>query len=164
MTKIRAICHLRSVNSTASGIVNFLEYGDDKVKIHVQITGLGKNKIHAFHIHEAGDLTDNVKFVSLKSHFNPLNQTHGSINSNNRHLGDLGNLKSNASGEIDVTFIRKDIALSGKLSVIGRSCVLHFGIDDLGKGGNEESLKTGNAGVRMLAGVIGYSKNSKLYF
>ena len=45
-----------------------------------------------------------------------------------------------------------------------RSFVIHEGIDDLGRGDNEESLKTGNAGGRMGCGIIGYAEDSKLYF
>ena len=164
MSKIKATCILNSSELPIYGIVNFLEYGSNRVKIHVHVEGLKKHKKHAFHIHESGDLSDGDKFISLKAHFNPLNKQHGSLNSQNRHVGDLGNLTTDDNGVIDITFISKDIKLSGKTSVIGRSCVLHYGVDDLGKGGNDESLITGNAGGRMLAGVIGYSQHSQLYF
>lgn len=40
-------------------------------------------------------------------------------------------------------------------SIIGRSVVVHTGIDDLGKGGHPDSKKTGNAGGRAGCGVIG---------
>jgi len=51
----------------------------------------------------------------------------------------------------------KLVQLWGPLSVIGRSCVLHAQTDDLGEGGNDESLRTGNAGARIACGVIGLS-------
>jgi hypothetical protein len=44
------------------------------------------------------------------------------------------------------------------LAVIGRSIIIHADEDDCGTGGDEESLKTGNAGKRIACAVIGYDK------
>ena len=47
--------------------------------------------------------------------------------------------------------------LYGENSILGRSCVCHAGVDDLGEGGHELSPTTGNAGGRAACGVIGTS-------
>ena len=62
----------------------------------------------------------------------------------------------NADGTCTQTIKSKFIRLRGKANVLGRSVVIHEKEDDLGNGGDEESLKTGNAGRRIACGVIGY--------
>ena len=43
--------------------------------------------------------------------------------------------------------------------LLGRSLVIHEKKDDLGKGNNNESKKTGNSGKRIGYGIIGLMKN-----
>ena len=51
------------------------------------------------------------------------------------------------------------IQLKGnKYNIIGHGLIIHEDEDDLGLGGNEESLKTGNAGKRIACAVIGYAR------
>ena len=47
------------------------------------------------------------------------------------------------------------VKLIGPHSVIGRSIVVTAGEDDLGRGGHDLSLSTGNSGPRVAGGVIG---------
>ena len=70
-------------------------------------------------------------------------------------MGDLGNVEANDDG--NASYDKEDhlVTLFGKYSVLGRSCVLHAGEDDLGLGGHELSKTTGNSGGRVACGVIG---------
>jgi len=142
------------------GYVKFSEdLINDRIKIELNITGLIPNSLHGFHVHEAGDLTD--KCSSMCSHYNPYKKTHGCPGMIKRHVGDLGNIKTNKNGDARYTFYDDIIKLRGKKSnIIGRGLIIHEDEDDCGKGGDEESLKTGNAGKRIACGVIGYSKQN----
>lgn len=73
----------------------------------------------------------------------------------NPPLGDLGNVTAAADGTIKGTIVDKHVTLFGQYSVIGRTIVVHAGVDDLGKGGHPDSKTTGNAGGRVACGVIG---------
>jgi superoxide dismutase, Cu-Zn family len=70
-------------------------------------------------------------------------------------VGDLGNLEADASGVARIDIHDAQISLLGPHSIVGRSVVVYAGEDDQGRGGHEHSLKTGNAGPRIAAGVIG---------
>ena len=121
------------------------------------MTGLKLNASHAFHIHDLGDLRNGC--LSLSGHYNPFNETHGGPESCSRHIGDLGNIQTDANGVANYTVSDAKISLIGPFNILGRSCVIHDLIDDLGLGGNEESLKTGNAGPRIGCGVVGRAAN-----
>lgn len=156
---MKAIAILFDNNFKPQGKVIFEENLTTKrtdIYVDVKSNSLLSKGLHGFHIHESGDLSEHC--TSLCAHYNPFNDVHGGPRSQHRHLGDLGNLKANNKGEIYQKLSHSFLPLSGKYSIIGRSVIIHDSEDDLGRGGNEESLKTGNAGKRLLCGVIGYKK------
>ena len=140
------------------GTIHFYENIENKeVIIEIDLTGLPKNSMHGFHIHEAGDLTDSC--ISACAHFNPFNKKHGGIHSKERHVGDLGNIHTDSNGNAKMTIKDKIIKLRGtKSNIIGRSIVIHEDPDDEGKCGHDDSLTTGHSGKRIACSVIGYSK------
>jgi Cu-Zn family superoxide dismutase len=145
-----------------NGFVKLVEDLDNnRVRIELNLRGLHPNSLHGFHVHEAGDLTD--KCTSMCAHFNPYNKNHGCPGEKERHVGDLGNIRANSKGESKYVFYDDVIRLRGtKCNIIGRGLIIHEDEDDCGKGGDAESLKTGNAGKRIACAVIGYAKDNFL--
>ncbi|TKY67632.1 Superoxide dismutase of Cu-Zn [Spatholobus suberectus] len=103
--------------------------------------------------HEYGDTTNGC--ISTGTHCNPDNMTHGAPEDEFHHAGDLGNIVANEDGVAEATIVDNQIPLSVPNSVVGRVLVVHELEDDLGKGGHELSSTTGNAGGRLVCGVVG---------
>jgi len=153
---VRAVCVLRG-DAGVGGVIRLEQSSTGgNTSIKGKVTGL-KAGLHGFHIHTYGDLSDGCKTAG--AHYNPFQKTHGAPKEDNRHVGDLGNVESKRDGdEVTVDVSDHLISLIGQHSVIGRAFVVHEKEDDLGKGGDEESKKTGNAGGRLACGVIGISE------
>jgi Cu-Zn family superoxide dismutase len=136
------------------GTVIFTEETSGKVIIDIDISGLKKNGVHGFHIHEYGDLSEGCE--SMCGHYNPYHKNHGGQDSKERHVGDLGNLHANSEGRAQYQIIDRCIKLHGtKHSIFGRGLVIHADPDDCGKGTNAASLVNGNAGKRIACAIIG---------
>uniref|UniRef100_O04997 Superoxide dismutase [Cu-Zn], chloroplastic n=1 Tax=Solidago canadensis var. scabra TaxID=59294 RepID=SODCP_SOLCS len=147
----KAVAVLKGTSSV-EGVVTLTQEEDGPTTVNVKITGLTPGP-HGFHLHEFGDTTNGC--ISTGPHFNPNGNTHGAPEDENRHAGDLGNIIANADGVAEATIVDNQIPLTGPNAVVGRAFVVHELADDLGKGGHELSLSTGNAGGRLACGVVG---------
>jgi Cu-Zn family superoxide dismutase len=136
-------------DSKAAGVVTFT-VKDGAIEITGEITGLTPGE-HAFHVHEFGDITSKDG-MSTGGHFNPEHKAHGGPDAHDRHVGDLGNIKADDSGKVELHITDKLIQLSGPDSIIGRGLIVHAKADDF------KTQPTGNAGGRVACGVIGVAK------
>lgn len=131
-----------------TGTVNFLE-APDGIRVEATIEGLEPNTTHGFHIHEEGDCSA-PDGTSAGGHFNPTDDPHGGPDdpADERHVGDLGNLESDADGVATYDRVDDLLTVEGTTSILGRGMIVHAGADDL------ESQPTGDAGARLACGVI----------
>jgi Cu-Zn family superoxide dismutase len=148
----RARCYMiPDKDSTISGEVRF-EQENEKSPVNIQVKVYGAKSVHGFHIHEKALVGNDC--MSTGGHFNPFNMKHGGPESDERHMGDLGNIQTKDGNAILYDFTNDKISLYGDNTIIGRSCVTHAFQDDLGKGGDEKSLITGNSGPRLACGIV----------
>jgi Cu-Zn family superoxide dismutase len=138
-------------DSTVGGLIKFKEVKEGGVQIIGQVTGLKKSSNHGFHIHEFGDCTT-VDGTSAGGHFKVGDSHHGAPNSLQKHVGDLGNIKSDVAGMSIINTADKGLSMSGANSILGRGVIIHAGEDDL------KTDPAGNSGARIACGVIGLVK------
>lgn len=141
--------------------IGFIELTKESIKYKIKVSGNlsglqnYKGKQLGLHVHVQGDISDDCKKCGM--HYNPTYQLHGDV-SGERHLGDLGNITVDESGISNFIIYITSFPISNDIlfdNFVGRSIVLHDQTDDLGKGNNLESVRTGNSGKRLACGVIG---------
>ena len=160
-TTRNAICILYpDNNSGVHGIVSFQQQNvTSAVQIIANVRGLKPNSLHGFHVHEFGDLSEGCKTAG--PHYNPYGKSHGGPLDRERHVGDLGNLKTDEKGNGYLAVTDPLIKLFGENSVLGRSMVVHESEDDLGRGNHNDSKTTGHSGARVACGVIALAEQFK---
>jgi len=131
--------------SQVRGTVTFTQE-NDKVRVEAMISGLTPGK-HGFHVHEKGDCSA-PDAASAGGHFNPTGMPHAAPEDPKRHMGDLGNLEADASGNAKYSMVVSDLKLDGDHSIIGKAVIVHEKADDL------KTQPSGESGSRVACGVI----------
>jgi len=125
-----------------------LTFTQDPKGVHIvgSFTGLAYGE-HGFHIHEKGDCSA-PDGSSAGGHFNPTGAKHGARDAQERHAGDLGNLKADPYGMARIDIVDEHLSFEGPNSVLGHAVIVHEKVDDF------QTQPTGNAGGRLACGVI----------
>uniref|UniRef100_A0A224XLJ0 Extracellular superoxide dismutase [Cu-Zn] n=1 Tax=Panstrongylus lignarius TaxID=156445 RepID=A0A224XLJ0_9HEMI len=145
--------HVGYSSSQIQGVVRFIQADDDVCVVDGTIDGLSPG-LHGLHIHECGDISKGCASVGDHFDLNGSNLHGGPDEDDNRHTGDLGNIKADSSGR---AVFRLEDKLVKVWDVIGRSVVVTEDQDDLGKGSHPMSLINGNSGTRLACGIISRS-------
>ncbi|CAI7662672.1 unnamed protein product [Penicillium crustosum] len=114
---VRGVALVRG-DSKITGVVSF-EQIDEKssTTISWDLTGNDPNTQRGFHIHQFGDNTNGC--TSAGPHFNPFGRAHGGPGDSERHVGDLGNFKTDRAGNSKGTMQDHFVKLIGLESVLG---------------------------------------------
>lgn len=158
VTTLEAKC--RILNDTGEpahnieGNIRFSKLIGGMTTVNLDIRGFNSTAgtQHAFHIHKIGQTGNRCSDAG--SHFNPTDKDHGAPDDDERHVGDLGNVVVDGRGRVVSEMKDRLLELSGENNIIGKSVVVHAGVDDLGRGGFPDSKTTGHAGGRIGCCVI----------
>jgi Cu-Zn family superoxide dismutase len=106
---------------------------------------------HAVHLHAAGRC-DPPDFTSAGGHFNPTKASHGFLDAEGPHAGDLPNVHIPADGTVTVEFVASHATLrpspTSLLDADGTALVMHEGADDY------QTDPAGSAESRVACGVV----------
>ncbi|KAJ1461852.1 disproportionate superoxide radical into hydrogen peroxide [Pelagophyceae sp. CCMP2097] len=148
-----ARCSCILTGEGVAGVLSLSQTTEDQPTVLAgSISGL-KPGLHGLHVHIFGDFAQGL--TSAGGYFNPFGKNHGSPDADDRMVGDLGNITVKQDGTCAVHIEDALVKLIGPHSIIGRSIIVKSGEDDLGRGGHELSLTTGNPGPRLAGGVVG---------
>jgi len=130
-------------DTQTAGTARFTQKGESVVmKLKVKNLTPG---IHAVHIHEKADCSA-ADGTSTGGHWNPSKNDHGKWGAEHFHMGDIGNLTADASGNAELTFTTDKWCLDctdESKNIMNKGLIVHAAADDF------HTQPTGNAGGRV---------------
>jgi Cu/Zn superoxide dismutase len=140
-------------------IAAFVEIWEGEDGVTITVTNTTDSSLepgmHGLHIHEVGacDASGDTPYESSGGHFNPTGDSHGDVEDEDSHAGDLGNLEVAEDGTISYQVTTDKVTLdpSAENSLAGpsgASIIIHAGEDDL------ETDPSGESGSREACGII----------
>lgn len=136
-----------TMGNTATGTVTFTPTGTD-IKLTVTIANAPPSTEHGFHLHV--NPACGPDGTEAGGHWDPTAMMHGKWTDSVHHLGDIGNIMTDASGNGSTELVTNvwTIGTGAANDVVNHSAILHANPDDF------VSQPTGNAGDRIACGVI----------
>ncbi len=143
--RVAAIMEARS-GASLSGTAVMAET-EQGVTVLLKLTGAPPGA-HAVHVHEKGDCSA-PDATSAGDHFNPRGHAHGLPNTDERHLGDFGNMMvaEDGTGTLTLTAPGANLEPGDTNSFLGKALIVHDKPDT----GEQPA---GNAGPRIACGVL----------
>lgn len=132
-------------NNDVRAVIAF-ERNKGDLKVITSATGLEPFSTHGFHIHEKGRCEGS--FESAGGHLNPDKHPHSKPGKDQKHLGDLGNLVTDAFGNVSKEVVIKDVSEADLRTIVGKAVIIHDKADDYA------TQPSGNSGKRIGCGVI----------
>ena len=136
-----------TTGNTATGSVTFTNNGT-QTQLTATISGAPASAMLGFHIHM--NAACGADGMEAGGHWNPESVNHGQWTATPHHLGDIGNVSTDASGAATFNLTTDAWTVGGGATndVVNHAAVLHAMADDF------MTQPTGNAGGRIACGVI----------
>ena len=139
---------LADAEGASIGTVTMRQEGKT-ISLDLTVEGIGPGE-HAFHLHTTGSC-DAPDFISAGGHLNPFDKSHGRLNENGKHLGDLPNITIADGASFAETFTFEQDAEKIVPEIFdedGTAVMIHAGPDDY------MTDPAGAAGPRIACGVL----------
>lgn len=133
-----------------SGTATFNQKNSEDVTLMLDITVPSRaNKSVAVHLHEMADCGKNGSMAM--AHWNPTGANHGKWGTASFHIGDIGNINLDSTGHAIYKLTTNLWNINGddaSHNIVGRSIIIHDGVDDYTGTSGNSGTRIGCAGIQ----------------